>query len=486
MRLEFAEACLADPNEPTRWASVALLAEEESPAADFLLLNTVTDSSEAVWQKACAVLVHRHPWLILEPASPRGVPAFALATPLGRAWASLRLGIQRVVRDIKRGVVFPERLLALPAVIPDWIEELLQADRAGTAEDVVKLTGLGNCGATQRRQILLAPTYRCNLTCSYCYATGFSNGMPSNMSLGDLAFALDWAAAQGVDSVLVAGGEPTVYSYFAQLLELAAERHMSVRLTSNGLYPSTVRQRIAAPAIRELVAHYDQERLGTDDAAAELFEQNLRAAQDRGVEPILRYTLTELSGPAEWRAVMGLAQRLNLQQLNYALAFQGSAGLNTCFNVRDGIGRDGRRMEKMLVDMCDDAAQPGLRLHLSKPFPLCALSTSALRRLLYGGGMRSACAVHRDNFTRNLTINPDLSTFPCNGIAIRGPKISELRCLEEIGRHYAAEIERLMLRPYAEECRECALWYRGICRGSCLAEHYGMSRREEEREEARN
>jgi radical SAM protein with 4Fe4S-binding SPASM domain len=103
--------------------------------------------------------------------------------------------------------------------------------------------------------------------------------------------------------------------------------------------------------------------------------------------------------------------------------------------------------------------------------------------MLGGEAIRSACAVFRDDFTRNLTINPDLSTFPCNGIAIRGPKITEFSNLADAGRHHAQAIRGLILRPFDEDCRRCVLWYRGFCQGACLAEHYGMAREEKKRRE---
>jgi hypothetical protein len=147
------------------------------------------------------------------------------------------------------------------------------------------------------------------------------------------------------------------------------------------------------------VAHYDQERIGADPSAAGLFEENLRSAGARGLAVMIRYTLTESSCSQEWRAVMDLAGRLGISQLNYALAFQGSAGLNAHFNIRESFGCGGR-LESVILGLCDDATSAGIRLHLSKPFPLCALTPESLRRVFSDGGMRSACAVHRDGFAQ--------------------------------------------------------------------------------------
>jgi radical SAM protein with 4Fe4S-binding SPASM domain len=478
LRLELARIYLDDPHLPTKLAGMPLLADEDSPEADYLLLKCVADPIAAVWEKARAVLLHRHPWLILEVAMPRPVPDFAQATPLGAAWANLREAIRRVVRENELRADGMDRLLHLPGVAADWVEEMRADDRRSWAEEIESL--LNSQSAGKGRQFLMSPTYRCNLTCSYCYSRGFGSVMPMDMTPEDLAFVFSWAAAQGLNTVLLGGGEPTVYSHFARLLQLAKEHGISVRLTSNCMYSAGIREQIASPAILELVAHYDQEIIGSGAAAAALFEENLRTARENGLEIVLRYTLTERSNPEEWSAVMDLAQRLSVRQLNYAFAFQGSAGLNAHFNLRDGIGRDGGQMERVILGLCADAEERGLLLQLSKPFPLCALSSSALRRVLGTGGMRSACAVHRDDFTRNLTVNPDLSTFPCNGIAIRGPNLREVKDLAEAGRQNAISMEALMLRPYAEACRECALWYRGLCRGTCLAEHYRSAQGEAE------
>jgi radical SAM protein with 4Fe4S-binding SPASM domain len=404
------------------------------------------------------------------------VPESALATRFGRDWAGLRDGVRRLVRQREPVLDVLQRLISMPALVPALVEELHDARYHTLAGHLMEAA---NPGDRQSREILLAPTYRCNLTCSYCYAKEFSTDMPPDMSLDDLEYALSWAADYGVESILLGGGEPTVYAHFPELLRMASERRMRIRLTSNGLYSAKLRERIAVPAVQELVAHFDQERMRRDRAGAELFESNLRAAQSGGLDVLLRYTLTERSSPAEWRTIMDLAQRLGIPQLNYGLAFEGWKGLNSYFNARTDIESAGGRIERILSALFDDAARHALRLHLSKPFPLCALSPGLLRRALTAGGLRPACAIHRDGFTRNVTINPDLSTFPCNGIALRGPKISQLKSFRDAGKHYAAAVESLMLQPYAEQCRDCALWYRGICRGTCLAERQHTSSHEE-------
>lgn len=482
LRLELATACLQDPNERTRKVGVTLLAEE-GPEADYLLVQSMGDPSSDVWQTARSVLLHRYPWLVLEPSSGRPVPASALEGPYGTAWSSLRQAIGRAVRECERGPQIATRLRTVPGAVPDLTEELQQLPQGAPAREWADEFHPDDSATPRSRQIMLAPTYRCNLACSYCYAKNFGNGFPPDMSLQDMASAFAWAAAQDVSHIVLCGGEPTVYAHLGRLFEMARAHGMIVHLTTNCLYALAIRQLIIDPPVGELVAHYDQERMQSDETVAGTFTANLRAARDGGMDVMIRYTLTGKSGPAEWQPMMDLARRLAVGRINYALAFCGSEGLNAYFRCRDAVGAPGGQLENMLTAFSADAARWGLRLYLCKPFPLCALNIGTFRSMLGGEAIRSACAVFRDDFTRNLTINPDLSTFPCNGIAIRGPKITEFSNLADAGRHHAQAIRGLILRPFDEDCRRCVLWYRGFCQGACLAEHYGMAREEKKRRE---
>jgi radical SAM protein with 4Fe4S-binding SPASM domain len=389
-----------------------------------------------------------------------------------------------MMREAESNPNLLKRFLTIPGVIPDVIEELQESGQDALALEMANMAEHNKVGPPEERQLLLAPTYRCNLTCSYCYAKGFSESYPADMSLEDLEAALSWSEAQGVDCVSLCGGEPTTYLHFPQLLQMAKSHDISVRLTSNGLYSASIREQIASPAIEEMVAHYDQERMGASPSSAVAFEKNLQAAQAAGVPVLLRYTMTEHSNPAEWRELIDLAHRLSIPQINFALAFRGSEGANAYFKCRDAVGFVGGELEDLLTGFYNDATNSGILLHLSKPFPLCALRPESLRRIFSGGTLRTACTVFRDGFTRNLTINPDLSTFPCNGIAVRGPRITEFASYADAGQHSAQLIGDLMLRPYAEECSRCALWYRGFCQGACLTEQFWISREGKKGQEA--
>ena len=116
MRLELAKACLEDALEATRKAGVVLLADEESPEADYLLIMSMGDVSEAVWRKARNVLIHRCPWLVLEPSLVRPVPDSASAGWQSKAWASLRHGVKLMMREAESNPNLLKRFLTIPGL----------------------------------------------------------------------------------------------------------------------------------------------------------------------------------------------------------------------------------------------------------------------------------------------------------------------------------------------------------------------------------
>lgn len=184
MRLELAKACLEDALEATRKAGVVLLTDEESPEADFLLIMSLADVSEAVWQTARNVLIHRCPWLAMEPSFVRPVPDSALVSWQGKAWACLRRGIKLLIREAESNPNLLKRFLTIPGLIPDVIEELQDSGRGALALELANPAGHNAANPSAERQILLAPTYRCNLSCSYCYAKGFSEGFSGGYVTG--------------------------------------------------------------------------------------------------------------------------------------------------------------------------------------------------------------------------------------------------------------------------------------------------------------
>jgi len=292
------------------------------------------------------------------------------------------------------------------------------------------------------------------------------------MSPKDLDQALSWCHEQGLDLIILGGGEPTMFRDYHTLLALAIERKMRVWLTSNTLYPPEIIKLIHPGQIELFVSHFDQDVLSRDANLAQRYQRNLHFAVASGIEVILRYTMTERSGPHEWESMLNLAAEYGIEIINFAFAFRKFRGNNEY--VKYVNGSPNPMIEGLLLKFTEACRQRGLKPHLCKPFPLCIVSAKQLEIFLRNGTLHSACTAPLRRFTQNLTINPDLSTFPCNAIGFRGPTIKELGSLEAAGEYYSGLLRALLQNPFFEKCKDCFYHYRGLCQAVCLAEHFAQ------------
>jgi radical SAM protein with 4Fe4S-binding SPASM domain len=460
---------LQDDRPEVRGAAVAMLADGSIEDGETHLVRAIADPSPIVWEPACDALRFRQPWLALSPFPERQVKEAVLQTTWGKAWSRLRTAIRQWLsadgKDIRMDIL--KRWLRLRGALPDIMEEL---DSIGQH---MKSKALRAESIQITNQIILSPTYQCNLDCSYCYAKSWRREYNGDMEEADLDKALSWAKAQGIDYIIFGGGEPTIYSRFDRLVELAYQKRMKLHLTTNTLYPDNIHDVIRGDRIELLISHYEQDALKNRSDLHERYIRNIRAAQSRGVPVILRYTLTERSDPSEWGGILDFAGANGIETINYGFAFKSYRGDNDFYSYCSS--KAGRRFEEVFVSFIDDCRLRNLTPHLSKPLPLCAISERPLRRFLLDGTLTSACSAPKRGYSQNLTINPDLTTFPCNAIGIKGPSIANFDSLEDAGRYYADFLRKLLFHPYYEKCTGCLFHYRGFCQGACLAEHYAMT-----------
>jgi len=431
------------------------------------------DSSRQVWEKARDVLIHRQPWLKLKPFMPRDVPEQVMESSWGTAWQSLRTGIKSWLTGNKAQPEFETllRYTELPGAIPDIVDELTAAGYEGLAEKVAGHYDLYLEDEGTERQILFAPTYECNLNCSYCYAKGWNAHFNGGCSRDGLERLFVWLKDQDINLMVLAGGEPTVYKYFTELLHLAKKNDISVILTTNTLYPKSIVRIINRDYIREIVTHYNQDLI-TNPQKHHRFKQNFEGAKMRGLDIKFRYTLTDQRNADEWNFVLDLVSSLNIPVVNYACAFQNFKGNNTTFSY--SFDPDDNTFEKKLLLFTKACDLRNLHLHLCKPVPLCAFSETTLRNFITNTIIRASCGAYLRKFSQNVTVNPDLSTFPCNAIASKGPLVTSFNTIDEAGLHNSAFLKQLLHLPYNDQCNNCLFFFRGFCQGSCLAEKYYM------------
>lgn len=477
MALDIAKICAEDNNAKVRAMAAPMLQDIKDFGAELILAELVADVEEDIANAAMQVLRNRQPWLDLDPFMVRIPPQHVVNSYLGNIWSNIKQGIKnsldKIDPDNEKEILM--RWNSLPGALPDVIDLLNERGQSDLAEWLGVTTGLYGQGIDNGEQLLIAPTYKCNITCSYCYSKEFDKTHGGDLSPEDLMTVFDWAKEQNIKELLLAGGEPTIYRHLKLLVETARELDIRVRLTSNGIYNAATQKLMQAPWITEITCHYDQEIMAEKPEVANCFRDNIRVAQQSGADVILRYTILENSDRDEWQKVIDMALSTDIHRINFGFSFLNTLGNNDQSYYRFTPGQVNEKFEKQFLSFVNDCESHGIELHQSKPLPLCTISWDSLKKVIGSGILRTSCPAHRREFTQNLTVNPDLTTFPCNAVGVAGPKLTDFSSLKSAGEYHSELITDLQFTPFGQSCESCLFFYRGICQGVCLAQHYASN-----------
>lgn len=89
-------------------------------------------------------------------------------------------------------------------------------------------------GPTSRPTFHVHPLQRCNLSCLHCYSES-SPSATAQLSLAQLELAVRCASGWGYQVLAISGGEPLLYPWLRELLELGHYHGMTTTVVTNGL-----------------------------------------------------------------------------------------------------------------------------------------------------------------------------------------------------------------------------------------------------------
>lgn len=310
----------------------------------------------------------------------------------------------------------------------------------------------------------VAVTYRCNLTCGFCYAGCGVAGLPEGwsedrvMTDDEVCRVLEVVRRDArCPSVSFTGGEPTLRPGLARFVRHARSLGLKVNLISNG-------QRLDEARVCALAeAGLDSAQLSLEGPTAALHDalvgrpgafdrlwagvERLRA---RGVRVHTNTTLTRRNLPGA-EAIVDLVADRGLDRLTMNLVIPcGSAGALPDLGVAySDVGDHVLRLRAK-------AQARGVELVWYSPLPLCLFNTIA-----HGLGNRGCAAA--DGL---LHVSPSGDVLPCSSFGHAESLGNLLRQpFEEVWQSRAARFFRAkeMMPAGCESCPEAA-----ACQGACV------------------
>ena len=302
-------------------------------------------------------------------------------------------------------------------------------------------------------------TAKCVNSCEWCFARAKmaeyrSRGI-SEMGLGDFTSVVDFYASSGIGNLILLGGEPLLHSRFMDVLELLRSRRFSASVSTTGICPKTLVDRIGAgrfPALKFLLnstSYFDY-----SPPKRQRVDYFLRHI---GHPVVLGYTITErdLDQRNPYAVVdrIGLVMKFSLvSHLQFQIAVPGKGNSRYIPLHRYPDLMD--LLQSWFGILRKNRVSYGVDCH---SIPRCAMPADA-----EGAGMfRSTC----DRFM--IDIGPGLEAWPCFPLSDHAVALDHFSDFNEAHSYFHRGMQDTTPR-YEGGCTGCTERKKNACDGGCL------------------
>ena len=292
------------------------------------------------------------------------------------------------------------------------------------------------------RTLRVCITYKCNLTCKSCYAKGLINEIPEDMNLNDFKRLVLWAKKNNFFTIRMLGGEPTIHPQFVEMLETCYQNLMFVSFSTNNLFLPHILAKLERFWMHIITVNYTVytvENFKDDKRKTSLFKKNLEELNKRRIPFAFSYILGKQDGN-----VQELLKDIENYRPNYiaiTLEIPASSGQ---IHITEIINRSNSIYAKISL-IQETAIKLNIPFFVYRPLLLCMFAKEQWEKLrnIIPFTVFSRCPIgYRDNYIRALTVNPDLTIFPCPSLFIRGPKIFSFKDRDTLNRFYKDRLKR--------------------------------------------
>ena len=297
-------------------------------------------------------------------------------------------------------------------------------------------------------------TYRCNSSCTFCYAKGLLKDFPMDMELGDFISVVRWAKAHGKKYIMFLGGEPTIHPQFEEILDFCHKEQIKTLLVTNGLYTERILEKLKSPSssVAEIAFSYPQ-----DQAVfpfKDKFLNNLSNLRKVKFNLLLSGVL-DGNGEA-WREIIQAAVKFRMP-IRWSLLLPGRArDGNSCGALGD-LNSVALQLLEVLRTCCDNR----VICYVYRPVPACIFTPEQWKQIrkLFRHMVYTRCPIGlMKRYGSGVTVNPDLSTYACISFFVKGPRITSFQDNDSLNLYYEKSAKDVMSATSIEKCKNCQLY----------------------------
>ena len=316
-------------------------------------------------------------------------------------------------------------------------------------------------------------TYNCNLKCSHCYTSSYSNKSEDEMTTKEIFSLIDDSAEEGIFVISLGGGEPFLRKDIYDILKYGRDKGIEMIPVTNGLFINEESiKKLKSTGIRQIVVSLDGTNPQTykEIRGVDLFDKlvsSIKSLTDAGFRVFINCVITKLN-VSEIEEMIKLAKSLNVRAVRFIrLTLFGRAGKNK----KLWLGAEDYMMfVKDLMELSKKYSNEKFTVLKDEAF-LGLFGEEMKKRMSWLDDKYCGCPAARSF----LFIDPYGNVYPCGYLEIEKFLISNLRTnsLKDIWRNKiqskTIDLFRKMtkLNDYCDSCKN-----KQMCQGGCRGTAY--------------
>lgn len=297
-------------------------------------------------------------------------------------------------------------------------------------------------------------TYRCNLSCSYCFAKELHGEYAEDLKEDDFNRLLEWMKKTSLPAAAFIGGEPSLHPHISDMLRQTFDAGISTVLFTNGIFDEELRDEII-PYVSNFVVNYNEPSMYSDSQKARLHDNLSHIAAS---EARLTFSKNFSREYSEFEYLLEGAEKYGVQSIRYDISRPSVSTVNDHFS-----NNDTRLVMARLVKFVKQCESRGIKTGLDCSVRLCDLNTGD-RNYLERVSMKFSGICHP-----SIDIHPDLSAsycLPLRDVAV--PDVTAFPSYESVMWHFADLVRPLRQNNVSTDCLDCKDFMRR-CHGGCMA-----------------
>jgi len=293
-------------------------------------------------------------------------------------------------------------------------------------------------------------TYRCNLSCRYCYAKGMENKIPGDMSPKDFLRLINWMKGKGWHYIRLLGGEPTFHPEFAEILDICCCQKVYFSLSTNNIFSPQVGLKLNKPWLTHVTVNYVFSEL--DNERKSIFKYNLSQLSEKKIPFELSYIIGYQDN--NWAEIFETVKLYKPVSLRVSIEVPGLAKQISTPGLIENFGL----IYTKIFELQKNCLKQNVPFFVFRPLMPCMFSPGQWKSLknIYKFVCFTRCPLGvKGDYSKTLVINPDFSILPCIAVFLKGPSIFSFGDRNEISDFYKKKIKEMLSEPLMESCKAC-------------------------------